>query len=332
LEPGTVGFTASVVRSEDWFWEIDEAMAWLWESWEEYVRRCNPAEIHSGSFNLSRTSTGLASAQLLLESVNRLREASHALRALGFKGKDSALPKLDTALVGKAREAVIHAVHAGETLLLYHKRLALDEASSSFLHENDLLDHWERYATGSRIVHEVWEFADAVTELLEGYERLAREDEWFLVDNLDLPDPLEEDFRLSRNLFSLGFDEVGLFVAARGLEKVLRRIAHHRKITLINGKKSEPASEANLHDLIETMSQVRWKVTGAHLLSKETKTLLEYVRTVRNSGAHSGREDKETENLRETASIIVRSAQRLWTSAALTRAKLTPTTVQKNWP
>jgi len=125
---------------------------------------------------------------------------------------------------GEARDRVILSVHEGETLLLYHRRLALTEAASNFLHENDLLENRERYATGPRIVHEIQEFSDAVTELLEEYERLAREDECFLLDSLDLPYSLERDFRLSRNLFSLGFDEIALFVAARGFEKVLRRM------------------------------------------------------------------------------------------------------------
>jgi hypothetical protein len=305
-------------------------MPWLWESWEEYVKRCHPAGIRSGSFNLSYRSTGLESTRLLLESVDNLREASGALIDLGFRRQNTALPKLDAALVRSAREQVINAVYAGETLLLHHKRLALSELASSFLSENELLDHWERYATGPRIIHEIQEFARAVTELLEGYERLAREDELLLLDDLDLPQHLEEDFRLSRDLFSLGFDEVGLFVAARGLEKVLRRIAHGRKITLINGKKSEPASAATLHDLIETMAQVRWKVKGTPLLTKETKMLLEYVRTVRNSGAHAGSSDLETENLRHTASIIARSAQLIW-KAASARSKLSPSIVQKTW-
>lgn len=307
-------------------------MAWLWDSWEEYVRRCDPAGIRSGSFNLSCMSTGLESTRLLLDAVDNLRKASKGLIDLGFRGRNDPLPRSTPALVGKAREQVIHAVYAGETLLLYHKRLALSEASASFLHENDLLDHWERYATSPRIVHEVREFANSVAELLHGYEQLIREDEMLLVDDLDLPGQLKEDFRLSRNLFSLGFDEVGLFVAARGLEKVLRRIAHERKITLINGKKSEPAGEANLHDLIETMSQIRWKVRGTHFLTKETKMLLEYIRTVRNSGAHSGGQHSDSESFRQTASIIARSAQRLWNSASFTRAKLTPTMIQKNWP
>jgi hypothetical protein len=309
---------------------IDKIVAWLWESWEEYVERCQPVGIRSGSFNLGHTSTWLESTRLLLESVEDLRKASQALAGLGFQGQNSALPKFEAALVGSAREQVINAVYAGETLLLYHKRLALSELASSFLYENDLLDHWERYATGPGIVHEVREFAEAVSELLEGYERLRREDELLLLDDLDLPQALEEDFRLSRDLFSLGFDEVGLFVAARGLEKVLRRIANDRKITLTFGKNSVSASEANLHDLIEGMAQVRWKVKGTHLLSKETKTLLQYIRTVRNSGAHSGSSDLETENLRHTASIIARAAQRLW-NASSNRAKLLTLIIPKTW-
>jgi len=58
--------------------------------------------------------------------------------------------------------------------------------------------------------------------------------------------------------------------------------------------------------------------------------LLEYVRTVRNSGAHAGSSDLETENLRHTASIIARSAQLIW-KAASAPSKLSPLVVQKTW-
>jgi len=78
------------------------------------------------------------------------------------------------------------------------------------------------------------------------------------------------------------------------------------------------------------MSGVCWEEKGTPVLTKETKTLLQYIRTVRNSGAHSGRQETETENLRRTASIIARSANRLWVSVATSRARLVPTTVQKN--
>jgi hypothetical protein len=193
------------------------------------------------------------------------------------------------------------------------------------------LDHWDHYVGNERIVYEVQKLVDSVDELLVGYQRMARENERLLLHNLDLPKELEQDFRLSRNLFSIGIDEVALFIAARGLEKVLRRIARDRKITLEMKGRKEAASESDLRDLIELMSKVRWKVKGTPLISKETKTLLQYIRTVRNSGAHLGGQGSETENSRQTASIIARTANALWNSVTGSRARLEPTNIQKNW-
>ncbi len=131
---------------------------------------------------------------------------------------------------------------------------------------------------------------------------------------------------------SRGIDEVALFIAARGLERVLSRVAHDRKITLETKGKKEAAGESDLHSLIETMSRVRWKVKRTPLISKETRTLLQYIRTVRNSGAHRGDQEAESENLRQTASIIARTANRLWNAVAKSRARLDQTNIQRNWP
>jgi hypothetical protein len=307
-------------------------MAWLWNSWEEFVKECSPVGISRGTFKLGYSNTQLKSARHLLESFDKLVNASGELKALGFKGTNYPYPRYDAASIGKVHHQVTQAIYAGEELLAYHKRLAQSDAAYGFLHSNELLEHWDRYAGGRRIIHEVQQLVDDIGELAAGYQRLEHEDERLLLSGLDLPKALEEDFRLSRNLFSVGFDEVGLFIAARGLEKVLREIARIRKIFLVTGAKTQPASAADLHDLIETMSRVCWKVKGTPLITKETKTLLQHIRTVRNSGAHSGRQDTETENLRDTASMIARSANRLWGSVASSRARLVPTTVQRNWP
>src|SRR5262245_53495019 len=72
----------------------------------------------------------------------------------------------------------------------------------------------------------------------------------FIVGVLDLPPSLESDFRTSRNLFSIGFDEVGLLIAGRGLEGVLRKIAYTRKIVLGVKGKASPVFEADIYDLI----------------------------------------------------------------------------------
>lgn len=306
-------------------------MAWTWDSWEEYVDAVHPVGIRRGTFNLSRRNTQLQSARHLLEAVHGLTEAWHALMAIGFKEKGSLAPR-DSTAIRQAHNSVIQAVYAGEELLVYHKRLALNEASYGFLHQHDILDHWDRYAASERIAIEIQQLIEDIRELLDGYEHLAREDERLLLDGMDLPLELEQDFRLSRNLFSVGFDEIGLFIAARGLEKVLRKIARDRKILLESAKgKTVPADGVDLHDLIETMSKVHWKVRGTPLISRQTKTLLQYVRTVRNSGAHSGQTEVEMEDFRGTASIIARSANRLWNSVAKSKARVSPTTVPRSW-
>ena len=306
-------------------------MAWLWNSWEEFVKECNPVGIRRGTFHQCQTDTGLESARHLLESFSKLTEACEELKNLGFKGQNFPSPKYDAAWVSHVNQQVMEAIYAGEELLLYHKRLAQSDAAYGFLHSNELLDHWDSYVGGNRIVYEVQKLVDDINKLVAGYRHMEREDERLLLEELELPKALEEDFRLARNLFSIGFDEVGLLIAARGLEKVIRRIASDRHIQITIGPKTEPATEADLHDLIEAMARVRWKVKGTALITKETRTLLQYVRTVRNSGAHVGTQDEGTEQLRRTASIIAHAANRLWKSVSTNRAKLDPTTIVKKW-
>jgi hypothetical protein len=87
---------------------------------------------------------------------------------------------------------------------------------------------------------EICQLTKDIDGLREGYQRLVREDGQLLIDGLDLPEELTYDFRLARNVFSIGLDEVGLFVAGRGLEKVLRRIARDRKIAVVVRTKQKP--------------------------------------------------------------------------------------------
>lgn len=223
-------------------------------------------------------------------------------------------------------------VYAGEELLLYHKRLTKSDASYGFLHQHDILEHWERYEKTGRIAMEIHQLMKDVDELLDGYGSLIQADDRFIVDHLDLPASLESEFRLARNLFSVGFDDVGLHVAGRGLEGVLRRIADVRKISLdVKGKQS-PASDADVYDLIEAMFRIRWKTRGTRLITPETKALLHYLRTLRNSSAHATRGmSTPIVNPRETAIVVAETANRLWHAVTTTRARLAPTTVQKTW-
>ena len=304
-------------------------MAWMWESWEEFVRYVQPVGVQRGRFQHALQAPELERLGELLEAVHDLRKANAALAKLGFDGKRTNPPK-DAVTMHDANNRVIEAVYAGETLLLFHKRLTLTDASYGFLHAHDILEHWDRYAATTRIEVEIHRLTEDVDLLLQGYDRLVREDEHLLVDELELPTELKQDFEAARNLFSIGFDDIGLFIAGRGLEKMLRRIARDRKIVIVRNKPT-PADEAEFYDLIEALSRVRWKTRKAPLIAPETKALLHYLRSLRNRGAHKGHEPSDVEGAREKACVIAKTAAQLWKSVDGKRAQLTPTNIPKDW-
>jgi hypothetical protein len=263
--------------------------------------------------------------------VAKLTTAIHDLKVLGFALEDAHLDKAPGRLETAFRH-VEEAVYAGEELLLYHQRLALSEASYGFLHAHELFEQWERYAGTPRITREIYQFIIDCRELIDGYHQMARADERFMIENIELPESLEADFRTARNLFSVGFDEIGLLIAGRGLECVLRRVAKDRRILMQTGKGSpRNASEVDFADLIEVIARVRWKARDIPLVSKETKTLLHYLRTIRNSQAHPQDEGDRSQTARETAKLTAVTANSIWNDTSISRARLHPTTVMKDW-
>jgi hypothetical protein len=305
-------------------------MTWIWNSWEEYESFVHPKEVPRGLFVESRLATRLGVVQFVLSAVDELEKSVAGLRALGFGGNGKGLVR-NSAKVGQARDFAMRAIRAGEELLLFNMRFAFNDASSGFLHQNALLEHWDRYSQNQRIFYEVEHFTDDLAAFLAGYHRAVKEDEDFIVRDLDLPSELESNFRLARDLFSVGFDEPGLFAAGKGLEGVLRQIAHVRKIKIETKGKSAPASEADFHDLIEVVSMLRWKVRGEPLMAKQTKALLHYLRTVRNSQAHPTLSRKRFDNARDTARLVAITGSALWREVADSRAKLEPLIVPKTW-
>ena len=307
-------------------------MAWLWDSWEEYADGVHPVAVdRSGIIRMSHQDSWFETESSMCEAVWKLEEKVEALRQLGFTGSSHDKPPQDSSIIAKAEHLVWEAIFEAETLLAYHKRLATSDAAYGFLHQHDLLSHWGRYAQTGRIAGEIHQLMFDIHELLQGYQGFTQTDQRFLVDDLDLPDSLEADFRLARNLFSVGFDELGLLMAGRGLEGVLRKIAEVRKVSLVAKGKSGPASEADLYDLIETMSQLRWKTNGTRLISPDTKALLHYLRALRNGGAHAARGKASAVSPREQAAIVAETANRVWEDVSTTRARLDPPAVQKTW-
>lgn len=309
-------------------------MAWLWASWQEYLDVVHPVRFdRAGLFRLAERDSWFEKEKRLSEAAQELIEVTKSLQELGFSGNKRDVPPNDPAILPQVRQLAEDAVFAGESLLLYHKRLATSDAAYGFFHQHDILDHWERYSQNSRIFMEVHQLVADIETLLEGYYMLIQADSRFLVEDLDLPVPLEVDFRLARNLFSVGFDEVGLLVAGRGLEGLLRSVARVKKISLVAKGKTSPASEADFYDLIETMYQIRWKTKGTRVITSETKALLHYLRSLRNSGAHpvAARRTQHGATPRDMAAVVAGTANQIWHDIAQTRARLDPTTVHRTW-
>lgn len=176
-----------------------------------------------------------------------------------------------------------------------------------------------------RIINEITKLLVAAEKLIQSYHQLQANDERFL-DDLDLPEALLTDFTLTRNLFSIGLDDLGVFTAARGLEGVLRAIAQHRKLTYQVKGKAEALGEADFHDLIEAFARLTL-TNGNPVIDKETRSTLQYARTVRNATAHPNNKRRQT--ARETAAVMANAAQDLWTTNKSARLKKVP--LIKNW-
>lgn len=291
-----------------------------------------PIAVDERNTRLQRFYSWFEIQENLLEAVQEIRAKLESLTNLGFTGDDNKPLPNDPSILDTTHSIVLELIYAGEELLLYHKRLAKSNASYKFLGSHDMYDHWEHYSATRRIFKETDKLVKGSWELLEGYQNRIREDDKFLLYELELPRDLEDDFVLARNLFSVGFDDVGVLITGRGLEGVLRRIAKLRKINITAKGKPTLVSQADIYDLIETMSRVKWKVTGIPLITKDTKALLHYLRTLRNEGAHSGIEKQRvTLNPPEIATIVTETANQLWKDITNSRARLDPITIIKDW-
>ena len=81
--------------------------------------------------------------------------------------------------------------------------LSSERPSLWFRHQKSILEHWNRYSTTRRIALEIHQLVKDLDEMMSGYYSLIQGDERFIVGKLDLPDSLEVDFRLARDLFRL---------------------------------------------------------------------------------------------------------------------------------
>ncbi len=309
-------------------------MALYWSSWEAYVARVQPSTVKSrGLFESLVRQSSLSTILQIEDSRRRLEIALEQINILGYATHKVILKKPSKRSLDEVYSAAVQVIRAGEELLLYHARLAEHDAAYGFLHQNELPSHWSRYIREGNPAYEIYQLYQDAKKLLDGLSQLIEEDQRLIIYDIQLPPELEADFRLARNLFSVGFDDVGLLIAGRGLEGVLRKIAEVRKIMLINAKgNATPVSEADAYDLIEAMYRIRWKVSSTRLISSDTRTLLHYLRTLRNEGAHANTQGLRSPiRPRETATIVADTANRLWHDVTGTRARLAVAEVKKDW-
>ncbi len=307
-------------------------MAWLWDSYKEFRDNVNPVMIdHDGPFRAAPLETLCEQQAKISRALAELDEARSKLSKLGFADDP---PKEDRSQLSEAHSICLELAYAGEELLLYHKRLALSRSSYDFCHQKDIIEreHWDRYSSTKRIFREVANLVEAVDELVRGYHDILTSDSEYLAIDRDFPDSVVVDFRLARDLLSVGVEDVGLLIAGRGLEAMLQHIAKDRSVVIVEKGKSTLACDASFYDLIEAFGRLRWRGKSARLVDKDAVALLHYLRSIRNAGAHpaAGR-GRKRESAREITKVTVEMAGSLWRETTERGAKLVSTKVAKDW-
>ena len=306
-------------------------MAWLWASHEEYEKFVHPIMFkdyknfdHVMSYTWATMEDILCNASRLLDKykLDIFNLLQHS-KDVSFKNKR---------LMISLKDMVTVLIESGERLLFFHKRLAIDSSSNSFLQDKNMIEHWDRYAQSDRIFDEIEQIRLVVDDLLMGYHTMAADDGTFLISPMTLPDDTMSDFKLAQNLFSVGFDDVGVLIACRGLETALRTVAEKKCVEIEVKNKRVPAHEADMHNVIEALYRIRWRATKRRVISLETRNLLHYLRSIRNSSAHShqGRTDIIIKP-RETAIIVAGTAREIWKVASRPRARVDAKVLEKCW-
>lgn len=305
-------------------------MSSFWITEEEFKEFVHPVELDkSGQFKLYLLSSAFERQKELCLSVEELQRALEKLADMGF-GNEEISGEVEQRDLEKVRKGIWDIARSGEEILLYHKRLALSEWSNDFLHEKDLDEHWERYAPTGRIFKELNQLIYASQKLLTGFYKFIDEDRNFVVNDVELPESLALDFVHARDLFSVGFEEIGLLVAGRGLEGILREIARIRGIKIKNKKGISEASEASFFDLIETFYRLKWEDGEVRFIDSSTKALLHFLRETRNSGAHPSI-NSSWGAARGIVLVVAKTGNLLWANGKKRESPIVEKVVQKNW-
>jgi hypothetical protein len=303
-------------------------MTWLWKSDDEFKKCVSPLGDPELLLNIVQSETRLEQVQRIATAVQSMTLGLANLRKLECLNQPLSA---DMNTYAPARSLVLEIANSGEELIFLDERLVRDRSADDFIAVKKLHEDWQHHADAGTLMKEIQAFLLAVDNLLEGFSDNVREDSELFLEGSVLPEFLLREFKLARDLFSVGFDEVGIFAAGRGLEGVLRAFAGHKGVFLRHQGKTRPASEADFRDLIEICYRLRWKSDKSRIIDQDTKSLLDLLRTVRNSTAHPNQR-RQQQNWRELAIMTSTTANNLWKDAQRKRAQLVSKTVDKDWP
>lgn len=303
-----------------------------WTSYEEYAEYIQAEYVERNLFRHRTSQSLLDQITELQRSADAMSAAAKQLSELGYDG-DRSRPSEDTDSAPRsARGICIDLCHHGEEVLMYAKGLAQSHEADDFLHEKDILEHWDRYEGSDRIHDEINELVAATWTLCNGLHNAITGTEEFLLDQLDrdFPDVLKRDFIVARDQFSVGLEEAGFLSAGRGLEGVLRAVAQKKLLLIETRGVLKPAAEEDFFDLIECLSRTRWRTDKSPIISQRIKSLLHHIRTSRNAVAHPVTIPIE-ENWRELAVIVTSNANRIWKVGQRRYAGLREKKIVRSW-
>jgi hypothetical protein len=287
-----------------------------------------------GTFRGAQLESGFERLRAIFKAFQEVENALQELIRLGYgRGRGKPSPE-DRDTISKAREPVVRIVYEGERLLLYHRRLAQSDAAYGFLHQHEILEGWENYAeTDHRIALEIDQLVEDTQDLITGFHGIVLEDSRLLASRLrSIPREHLPDFDLARDLFSVGFDEVGLLIAGRAMEGILRHIARTRRVTILHRGTKLAVQDLSFKNLIEAFYRIRFRKTGERVLSREMRALLDFVRELRNTHAHPATPGRrQTIAPREAAILLAEFANSLWGDIVASKGGLAGTTVQRDW-
>jgi hypothetical protein len=199
-------------------------------------------------------------------------------------------------------------------MFVYCRPLAFSTAAEGFLRARWFVKEVTKEVKCPATVEHTRELVVAAETVIQELERFGSDVSKLIFDDLvDIPGPLRSDFLTARNLLSLGFDEAAVIYAGRGLEAVLRNIAHTHNIAMKDGT---PAWEARFADILNRMQQLRVVATNEKLLDPGTINLLQFGRNARNQVAHPSQNTTEQKH-REQAVLMAHKACELWSRCAV---------------